>query len=179
MRHIIAPAVIVLATTATAGCTSQELAAINAPASSTPQSCSAQVAAWRNDGNDDAMQAVVDSLSAVQDATAAWAQDLSDGADTSSDVSQIDSAAGSLQSDAQSAQGNLPPSCMPGMRAADSAFLADAVKVAGKAEAGARLADAGRNAGAVKDFLSAKGETGAANKKFDSAVSDAQGNGGS
>ena len=53
------------------------------------------------------------------------------------------------------------------------------VSCGGKAEAGAKQAGDGKNEVAVKDFLSAKAATGVANKKFDSAVSDAQGYGGS
>jgi len=67
---------------------------------------------------------------------AALAQDLSAGDPTTSDQSQLDSAAGQLQSTAQDAQAELPPSCAQEMRAADSVALTDAVKAATETEAG-------------------------------------------
>ena len=56
--------------------------------------------------------------------------DLSAGADGSQDAASLQTAAASLESDAQKAQANLPPSCMPHLRTDYAAALNDASKAA-------------------------------------------------
>ncbi|MGH3227305.1 MAG: hypothetical protein ACRDOA_01775 [Streptosporangiaceae bacterium] len=173
---LIALAVTVLAV---AGCASVGNSPEGAPsAASSPVSCSSQLAAWRAGGASDQFSAVIDSLSGVQDATSALAQDLTAGNPTTSDQSQLDSIAGQLQSTAQDAAAMLPPSCVPGMRAADSAALADAVKAAVKTEVGVTKIGSGSDKVGVADLDAAQSEITAAGKKYDAAVSDAQALGG-
>lgn len=180
MKHARTSGLILAAVVISAsGCTSAGGLAAAGAASSSPASCSAQLAAWRAVGSADYLSAITDEMSAITDGMAEWADDLSAGSDTSTDRTQLDTTAGQLQSDAQEAQGKLPPSCVPGMRAADSAALADAVKAARGTEAAMAKAEAGKNQAAVNGLLGVKKDIAAGDKKFDAAVNDAQAFGGS
>jgi hypothetical protein len=70
----------------------------------------------------------------VSTAASAFAGDLGSGADPSSNESSLQTAAASLQSDTQTAQSNLPPSCVAGMRENESEGLTDFSKFAGDCE---------------------------------------------
>ena len=171
---LIAATAATIALTVCASLTNQVAAA----PSSSPTSCAGQLAAWRSSGAADYLHAVIDDMDGLRDSMAVLADDLSTGADTSSDQSQLDSTAGTLQSDAQQAAGDLPPSCVPGMRAADSAMLDYAVKAATETESAVTKMGAGIAKAAIAGLLAARGKITAGEKKFDSAVSDAQGFGG-
>jgi hypothetical protein len=64
-------------------------------------------------------------LSNVSQSADSVASDLSLGADPSADEAALQSAAASLQSDTQAAEGNLIPVCLPDAHPAESTGLAD------------------------------------------------------
>src|SRR5205814_10492405 len=80
-------------------------------------SCRSQVVAWRDGGGKSEVDAVVSDLGIIQKAGSALGDAMSVGLDLSRPESDLQSAAASLQSDAQAGEADPPPSCVNGMRA--------------------------------------------------------------
>jgi len=91
-------------------------------------SCANQMAAWRDDSGVTELDAVGNAIEALGSAGTALGQALTDGTDTSSAEADLQAAASSVRADAQTAEANLPPSCIPHLRSDLQAALADADK---------------------------------------------------
>jgi hypothetical protein len=110
----------------------------------------------------------------VQSAASALGTDLSAGRDASKDETYLKTATASLQSDAQTAQANPPPSCVPNLRADESAALNNASKAAFNCEnAISELGSANYNV-AVSDIEAATAAIATSGEKFQDATSDVQ-----
>ncbi len=107
-------------------------AAAVAQTSSTPSppNCTSQVTDWRDGGGLDNLNAMESDLNTLSGSLTTLGNDMSSGADVSADEASVQQAAASLQSDDQTAQANLPPSCVPGMRKNYSVALTDYNKFA-------------------------------------------------
>jgi hypothetical protein len=109
----------------TAGCASTATATQAAASRSTSSkptapaspSCLSQVVAWRDGGGKSEVDSVVSDLGTIQKAGSALGDAMSVGLDLSRPESDLQSAAASLQSDAQAGEADPPPSCVNGMRA--------------------------------------------------------------
>jgi hypothetical protein len=143
-------------------------------ASSVPASpdCQSQLISWRDNGGSDQLKAVATDLGTVQSAVLAFVKDASAGADTSSDQSTLQADAASLQSDSQTAQTNLPPACVPNLRADYSAALNDAAKSAIDCENAVSELGSGSDSVAVGDIQAANAAITSSGDKFSAANSD-------
>ena len=86
--------------------------------------------AWRDNGGKTQLAAVSSDLTGVEDAGTTLAAAMNASTDLSGPESALQSAAVSLQSDAQAAEADLPPACIPGVRRAYGAALTDYSKAA-------------------------------------------------
>jgi hypothetical protein len=100
-----------------------------APSALAPD-CGSQVISWRDNGGSAQLEAVITDMGKVQSSATSVGTDLSAHAKRSHDESSLRTAAASLQADARTAQTNLPPSCVPHLRADYTAALNDASKAA-------------------------------------------------
>jgi hypothetical protein len=128
---------------------------------------------WRDDGGGGTqLTAVVTDMGNVQKAAVALGNDMSAGADTSADEGALQTAASSLQSDAQTAQSNLPPSCVPHLRRDYGAALNDASKAAIDCENAVSELGSGSYSVATADILAGGKAIVATGKKFKAATRD-------
>jgi hypothetical protein len=107
---------------------SQDTAAA-APAAASP-SCQSQLAAWQQSDGPAQLSAVNADFYSMYHAAEALQKAAGGDTSLSSAETRFQTAAVTLQSDAQSAQGNLPPSCVPDARQDDTTGLGDASKAA-------------------------------------------------
>jgi hypothetical protein len=139
------PALAALAVLTLAGCgstvtipaasTSTPAAARAQAAPSPSPDCTSQMIAWRGTGGGLAqLSAVSGDLSGMGTASDSLEAALGSGSDASTAESALQSAASSLQSDDAAAEGNLPPSCVPGLRSDEGDALTDYSKAAGDAQ---------------------------------------------
>ena len=125
MKLLYAFVLALAATAMTVGCASTGTAvqaaasrsASSVPAAPASPSCASQAVAWRDGGGKSEVDAVASDLGAIQKAGNAVGGAMSAGLDMSGPESNLQSAAASLQSDAQAAEADPPPSCINGMRA--------------------------------------------------------------
>ena len=154
--------------------TSPVPAASPAAASASPPDCRSQVISWRDNGGVSQLEAVVTDMGNVQQASTALGTDLTTGADISRDEASLQTAAASLQSDAQTAQANLPPSCVPGLRTDEGAALDDAAKAALGCQDAVPELGSGNLSVATDDVNAASTAITASGTQFQAATSDVQ-----
>jgi hypothetical protein len=137
----IALAIAAITSLALAGCASSHTGTTAAAASHPPatvtvsatasQACADQALAWKNTGAADQVGTVGSDTTTLQGALYNLGTDMgADGIAPASDQAAVQSAASSLQADAQAVQGSLPPACIPGARRDESAMLTSASKAA-------------------------------------------------
>lgn len=85
------------------------------------QDCQTQLSAWRGSGAPQ-LQSVADDLTKVGNDGVSLAAALQSGNETAAE-SALQTNAATMQSDIQAVQSNLPPSCVPGLRADVSAAM--------------------------------------------------------
>jgi hypothetical protein len=98
-------------------------------AASSP-SCQSQLNAWQQGGGPAQLSKVTADFYSMYHAAEALQKAADGDSGLSSAETGFQTAAVALQSDAQTAQDNLPPSCVPGARQDDTTGLADASKAA-------------------------------------------------
>lgn len=151
--------------------TSAVPSAVPASASSPPD-CTSQVVSWRDNGGLSQLDAIVTDMGNVSSAATTLGADLSAGEDPSQDEASLQTAAASLQSDAQTAQANLPSSCVPHMRTDYGAALNDASKAALDCQDAVSELGSGNYAVATDDVSAANAAMTASGKKFQAATAD-------
>ena len=134
--------------------------------------CTSQVISWRDNGGLSQLEAVITDMGNVQSSATALGTDLSAGADTSQDQASLQTAAASLQSDSQTAQANLPPSCVPNMRTDEGAALNDASKGALDCQNAVSELGSGNYSVALDDVNASTAAITASGNKFQAATSD-------
>jgi hypothetical protein len=154
--------------------TSSLSAAPSTVATASPSGCAGQAISWRDNAGLSQTEAVITDMGHVQSAASALGTDLSAGKDASRDETSLKAAAASLQSDAQTAQANPPPSCVPRLTADESAALNNASKAALNCEhAITELGSTNYNV-AVSDIEAATAAIATSGEKFQDATSDVQ-----
>jgi hypothetical protein len=144
-----------------------------APANSAASaSCADQVNSWRGQGGGSQMSAVENDLDNFQKAGQDLVSDLNAGNDASADEAALQTAAASLQSDAQAAAANLPPSCVPNLRQDYGAAMTDYSKAAIDCEQSISELTNGDAAVATDDINASGALLGAGNGKVDAAAAD-------
>lgn len=113
-------------TAATAAASRTTAASVTAPSS-----CQDQAVSWKDNGGASHLNAMEADLTDVSNAAEAFVAAADPGDYSSNVVSALQSASASLQSDAQSAETDLPPACIPGMRGPYAQALTDYSKAAG------------------------------------------------
>ena len=149
-------------------------AAAPAPAASTAPDCTSQVVSWRNNGGLNQLEAVMTDMGNVGTASTDLGADLSAGADASQDEAALQTAAASLQSDSETAQANLPPSCVPNLRTDEGAALNDASTAALNCENAISELGSGDFTVALGDMNAANTAISASSTKFQAATADVQ-----
>jgi hypothetical protein len=152
--------------------TASTASAAPATASSAAPDCASQAVSWRDNGGLTQLEAITTDIGNVGSAASDLGTDLSAGADASQDEAALQTAAASLQSDSQTAQANLPPSCVAHMRADYGAALNDASKAALDCQDAVSELGSGNLSVAVGDMNAANAAISASNKKFEAAASD-------
>jgi hypothetical protein len=163
-----------VAATSTASSASAAPSAAAAAASASAPDCTSQVVSWRGNGALSQLDAVVTDMGNVSSAATALGTDLSAGADPSQDEASLQTAAASLESDSQTAQANLPPSCVPHVRTDYGAALNDASKAALDCQDAVSELGSGNYTVAADDVNAANAAITASGKKFQTATSDVQ-----
>lgn len=137
------------------------------------EDCAGQVTDWSATGGPQ-LSALTADLQSAQQAAIAVAGDLGDGADPTADETSLQTALASLQGDAGALQGNLPPACIPGMRADLSAALADYTAASVTGQQGVTEISDGNDSGGAADLNSATAEMTKGNTKVAAATADVQ-----
>jgi hypothetical protein len=154
--------------------TSSLSAAPSSVATASPSGCASEAISWRNNGGQSQTEAVITDMGHVQSAASTLGTDLSAGTDTSRAQTSLKTAAASLQSDAQTAQANPPPSCVPHLTADESTALNNASKAALNCEnAITELGSANYNV-AVNDIEAATAAMATSGEMFQDAATDVQ-----
>jgi Protein of unknown function (DUF2510) len=152
--------------------TSAAAPAASSAAASSPPDCRSQVISWRDNGGLTQLDAVTTDTGNVGSAATALGTDLSTGADASQDEASLQTAAASLQSDSQTAQANLPPSCVPHLRADYGGALNDASKAALDCQDAVSELGSGNYSVAIDDVNAANAAMSGSSNKFQAAASD-------
>jgi hypothetical protein len=155
-----------------AASTSTVPGAASATASASAPDCTSQAVSWRDSGGKSQLLAVATDLSAYQKAANALAAAMSAGSDLSSTESGFQSAAASLQSDAQAAEANPPPACIPNMRSDYQQALTDYSKGAADAQNAISELSSGSDNVALGDITAANKALNTGNVKFQTATND-------
>lgn len=134
--------------------------------------CHSEGTTWRNDGGQSQVDAVVADLNSVQHAAQSLAADMNAGTDESSAESSLQSAAASLGSDAQAAEANLPPACIPGFRTDYGQALTDLSKAAADWQDGVSELSNGNGDVATGDINAGTKAQEAGNAKLSGAAKD-------
>jgi hypothetical protein len=108
----------------------------------------------------------------IQQASEALASDLDAGNGTASDQSALQTAAASLQADAQAGEADPAPMCIHNLRADESAALNDASKAAINCQNAVSELGSGNDSVAVGDIEAATQEITASGNKFQAATTD-------
>jgi hypothetical protein len=154
---------------------STDIVAASTPstAAQAPLNCTQRVVSWRDAGARGQLKAVETDLNSYGTGMSSLGQDLSSGADPTSDESAVQTAAGALQADIQAAQSNLPPACVPNLRQDESAALTDYNKAAiDGGQAVSELTSENYDV-AVRDMTAATKALNVGNTKLSAASSDA------
>jgi hypothetical protein len=140
--------------------------------SSSPPSCAAQVITWRDSGGSAQLTAVATDLTSIRSAGGALGAALAANADMSGPESALQSAAASLQSDAQAAEANLPPACVPGLRGAYGQALTDYSKASGDYQNAVSEMGSNSSAVALGDLEAGNAAATAGTGKLQTAAAD-------
>lgn len=146
----------------------------SAVATSSPPDCQSRIISWRGNGGLSQLETIDTDMGSVSSAATALGADLSAGADSAEDEASLQTAAASLQSDAQTAQANLPPPCVPHMRADYGAALNDASKAALDCQDAVSELGSANYSVAVDDVDAADAAMTASGSKFQAATADVQ-----
>jgi hypothetical protein len=154
--------------------TSSVSAAPSTVATASLSGCAGQAVSWRDTGGQSQTETVITDMGHVQSAASTLGTDLSAGTDTSRAETSLKTAAASLQADAQTAQANPPPSCVPHLTADEGAALSDASKAALSCESA--ITELGRSNYnvAVSDIEAATAAIATSEEMFQDATSDMQ-----
>ena len=139
------------------------------PASS-PPSCLSRARQWVTGGGKGEVDAVTSDLGDIQKAGLALGDALSAGSDLSGPESALQSASASLQSDAQAAEADPPPSCIKGMRADYTVGMTDYGKAAANYQDGVSELSGGSESVALGDIEAGNAATTAGTKKVEAAT---------
>lgn len=139
-----------------------------------PSSCPSRAVSWRDNGGGSQLQAVIADMENVKKLALDFGTDLSAGADSSADQVALQSAAAWLQSDSQTAQANLPPSCLPHLQADYSAALNEASTAAHYCQNAVSNVGSGDYNVATDDVTTADIAITVSQNKFQAATSDLQ-----
>jgi hypothetical protein len=134
--------------------------------------CGSHVISWRDNGGSAQLDAVITDMGKVQSSATAVGTDLSARVHRSRDESSLRTAAASLQADARTAQANLPPSCVPHLRADYAAALNDASRAAMDCQDAVSELGSGNYSVATDDVNAASAAMTVSGKKFQSATYD-------
>lgn len=154
--------------------TSSRSAAPSAVAAASPSGCAGQAISWRDNGGQSQTETVITDMGHVQTAASTLGTDLSAGTDTSRAETSLKTDATSLQSDAQTAQANPPPSCVPHLTAAESAALNNASKAALNCENAIKEVGSANYNVTVSDIEAATTAIAISEEMFQDATSDVQ-----
>jgi hypothetical protein len=148
-----------------------------APTSS-PPSCISQLAAWRASGVPD-VQAVATDMYNLGTADEALYRALTAGKAASAQEANLQTTAASVQADAQTAEANLPPSCIPNFRSDLRAGINDADKAGIDSGRAVSELTSGNYSVATEDVKAADKAENAGTAKIQAAAADlkAYGNG--
>lgn len=113
-------------------------------------------------------------MTSVQEGSYAVAMDISTGADASADEATLGSDFSSMQTDIETLQGNLPPSCIPNMRKDLSAGLSDMISASVLGQAGVSNAQSGDYSQATTDLSAATADMNSGSDKISAATADAK-----
>jgi hypothetical protein len=161
-------------TASAAASTATPSAATPSAAGSSPADCRSQAVSWRDNGGLSQLDAVTTAMLNVQKAATALANGLWPGGPASQDEAALQSAAAALRADAQTAQANLPPSCVPHLRSDEGAALGDASKSAVDCENAVSELRSGNAGAATGDINAANAAVTASGNKFQAAAADVQ-----
>lgn len=137
-----------------------------------PASCASQIAAWESGGGVSDLETVGSDMSALGNADTALYGALSAGADASQQEAGLQTAAASVQADSQTADANLPPSCILGLRSNLRAGLTDCNKAAISSAQAVSEMSSGNYDVATADILAADKDENAGNTKIVAAAAD-------
>jgi hypothetical protein len=104
--------------------------------SSGPPSCKTQIASWRSGGGRADISAVFGDDSKLISAAKLMLKAIDDGTGLSNAESAMQTSAANLQADAQAAEADPPPSCVPGLSADWRAGMTDYAKASLKYQDG-------------------------------------------
>jgi hypothetical protein len=175
------PITLVIAAISLAGCASTsggdpEAASSSAALTSSPaasaSSCASQANAWRAAGGQTAVDNLTGSLAAVRSAALSMTEAADGNEDMSASEAALQSAAATLQSGTQGAQGDLPPSCIPEFRADLSTSLAAYGTAAQDWQNTVNEINSGSDEVALGDLAAGLKAAGTGNAKLDAADSD-------
>jgi hypothetical protein len=148
-----------------------------APLSSTPAAqaaasspdCAAQVSVWATTGGGATLPAFSTDTAALGESLTALAADEQDGTAASDDTSAVQTAAASMQSDAQALQASPGPACLPGLAPNVSAAAKDFDTAAIDATNSVNQLSAGNVGAATGDLQAATAAEDKGNAKIDEA----------
>jgi hypothetical protein len=161
MKRTAIPFVIVAVAVIVTGCASQggtpaasqgSPQAAAAASASAPPSCKAQIASWRSGGGSADVTAVVNDDAKLISAAKSLLTATDDNGSMSGPESGMQTAAANLQADAQSAEADPPPSCVPGLSNAWRAGMTNYAKASLKYQDGVSELSSGQNSTAIADF---------------------------
>jgi hypothetical protein len=138
---------------------------------SSPPTCISQLAAWRNSGVAD-VQAVATDMYNLGSADEALYQALTAGKDASAHKANLQTTAASVQADAQTAEANLPPSCIPNFRSDLRSGISDADKAGIDSGRAVRELTSGNYSVAIEDVMAADKAENAGIAKIQAAAAD-------
>jgi len=165
---------IIVATGHSSSSSGNTAASSAAPSSSTSAapSCASQVAAWVSGGGVSDLQAVGTDMGKLGQADTALSDAISAGEDVSQQEAALQTAAASVQADAQTANADLPPSCIPHFRTDLRAALTDADKAGIDSAETISEMSSGDYSVATADMQASDNAENAGNAKLTAALAD-------
>lgn len=143
-------------------------------AAAQPPSCAAQVTDWVTTGGGSTLPTFSSDSAAFADAVEALAADMEGSGPTAADTSAVQTAAASMQSDAEALEASPGPSCVPGLADNVSAAARDDATAAIDADNSVDQLSAGAMGVATDDLVSANSALDKGNAKLEAAVTAAK-----
>lgn len=159
-----------LGSSTAAGAPSGAVSAASASAPASPPDCASQFTSWRDGSGLSNLTAVQGDLGTLSGSLTTLGADMGTGADLSADEASVQQAAASLQSDTQTAQADLSPSCVPGLRKNVSAALTDYNRAAINCTVAITEVTSGNTSVATSDIYAANRAMNAGNGKIGKAT---------